>query len=223
MSSRIDRLLSSAAHRSCLLGGGGAAAHALGMLAAVLIVSGCALGTQTAASDQRYDFGPATSLPAPDAPLQAVTLIDVRAPRALDSNAILYRLSYVDPRSTAIYAHSHWTMPPALLLTQRLRVALAEHGAVLAGSEAVAAPLLTVDLEQFEQVFDSEGQSHGALTARATLMRGDRMIAQRTFVTRAPAQAPNAQGGVDALAQASDAFVTQLIAWLEMQAPIAAH
>jgi cholesterol transport system auxiliary component len=222
MSPRIDRLLSSAARRSRSLGGG-AAAHALGMLAAVLIVSGCALGTPFAASDSRYDFGPATSLPAPTAPFQAVTFFDVRAPRALDSNAILYRLSYVDPRRTAVYAHSHWTMPPALLLTQRLRAALAEQGAVLAGGAAVAAPLLTVDLEQFEQVFDGEGQSHGALTARATLMRGERMIAQRTFVARAPAQKPNAEGAVGALAQASDTFVAQLIAWLEMQAPIAAR
>jgi cholesterol transport system auxiliary component len=222
MPPRIDRHLLSAAQRSRLLGGG-AAAHALGMLAAVLVVSGCALGTPAAVSDLRYDFGPATSLPAPAGPSQAVTFFDVRAPRALDSDAILYRLSYVDPRRTAVYAHSHWTMPPALLLTQRLRAALAAQGAVLAGREALAAPLLTVDLEQFEQVFDSEGQSHGALTARATLMRGERVIAQRTFVASAPAQKPNAEGGVGALAEASDAFVAQLIAWIEMQTPIAAR
>ncbi len=222
MSPRIDRLLSLAAHRPRSLGGG-AGARVLGMFAAVLIVSGCALGTPEAVSDLRYDFGPATSLPAPNAPLPAVTFIGVRAPRALDSNAIHYRLSYVDPRGTAVYTQSHWTMPPALLLTQRLRAALAEQGAVLEGGEAVAAPLLTVDLDQFEQVFDSEGQSHGELTARATLMRGERMIAQRTFVARVPAQTPNAKGGVGALAEASDAFVTQLIAWLEMQAPIAAR
>ena len=57
--------------------------------------------TPAAVTDLRYDFGPATSLPAPGAPLQAVTFVDVRAPRALDSNAILYRLSYVDPRRVA--------------------------------------------------------------------------------------------------------------------------
>ncbi|MEA3117595.1 MAG: cholesterol transport system auxiliary component, partial [Paraburkholderia sp.] len=207
MSPRPDRLSPLAAQRSRSLGGGGAATYALGMLAAVLIISGCALGTPSAVSDLRYDFGPAKSSPTPAAPLEAVTFVDVRAPRALDSNAILYRLSYVDPRRTAVYAHSHWTMPPALLLTQRLRAALAERGAVLAGGEAAASPLLTVDLEQFEQVFDSDGRSPGALTARATLMRGERMIAQRTFVARAPAQMPNAEGGVGALSEASDAFV----------------
>jgi cholesterol transport system auxiliary component len=198
----------------------------LGMLAAavaVLVLEGCTLGTPAAVADLHYDLGPDASTSEHSEPLPAVRLFDVRAPRALDSDAILYRLSYVDPHRTAVYAHSHWTMPPALLLTQRLRAALSTQGAVLAGGGDLAAPLLTVDLDQFEQVYDGEGQSHAAVTARATLMRGGQVFAQRTFIARAPAAMPNAAGGVRALSAASDEFVAQLITWLGMQTPIAAR
>ncbi|RKP49268.1 ABC transporter [Trinickia fusca] len=187
-------------------------------LGACALLAACSFGTPAAVSNVRFDLGPAAAVP-PSADKLPVTMrvFEVRASHALDSDAILYRLSYADPRRTAAYANSHWTMTPALLLTQRVRAALAAQGAVLAGGEAVDAPLLTVDLEQFEQVFDSEGQSIGALTARVTLSRAGKVLAQRTFVARAPADLPNAAGGVHALAVASDEFVAQLVAWLGMQ------
>lgn len=187
-------------------------------LGACAVLAACSFGTPAAVSNVRYDLGPAAAV-SPSADKLPVTMrvFDVRAPHALDSDAILYRLSYADPRRTAAYANSHWTMTPALLLTQRVRAALAAQGAVLAGSEAVQAPLLSVDLEQFEQVFDGEGQSIGVLTARVTLSRAGKVLAQRTFVARAPADIPNAAGGVHALAAASDEFVAQLVAWLGMQ------
>jgi cholesterol transport system auxiliary component len=206
----IDRLFSPAA-RALLPG-----------FVAMLIVSGCSLATPAAVSDLRYDLGPAPSASTQSQPLPAVRVFEVRAPRSLESDDILYRLSYADPHRTAVYAHSHWTMPPALLLTQRVRAALSAQGVVLAGGD-IAAPLLTVDLEQFEQVFDSEGESHGAITARATLMRGGEVLAQHTFIARAPATMPNAAAGVGALSAASDDFVAQLVAWLGMQAPVAAR
>jgi cholesterol transport system auxiliary component len=226
MPSSIDRLLSSASRGSRSPRADAAVARVLRvlpMLVLVFAVGGCTLGTPAAISDLRYDLGPAASEPAHADPAPAVRLFEVRAPRALDSDAIVYRLSYVDPHRTAVYAHSHWTMPPALLLTQRLRAALAAQGPALAGGELAAAPLLTVDLDQFEQVFDREGQSHGALTARATLTRGAQVLAQRTFVARAPAEMANAAGGVGALSAASDEFVAQLVAWLGMQTPVAAR
>lgn len=186
---------------------------AAGLLGAI---GGCAFGTPAAISNIRYDLGPQkTSTYA--GPLPTLRLFDVRAPASLDSDDILYRMSYADPHRTAAYANSHWTMRPAQLLTERVRGALAAHGAVLGGGQAANAPLLTIDLEQFEQVFDSESQSQGVLTARATLTRDGALIAQQTFVARAPASMPNAAGGVQALAAASDEFVAQLVAWLGMQ------
>lgn len=185
--------------------------------AAAFTLAGCTFGTPAAVSNVRYDFG-AANPPAYAGALPTLRLYDVRTPRALDTDDIFYRLSYLDPQRSAAYANSRWTMRPSQLLTERVRSALAAHGAVLGGGEAVSAPLLTIDLEQFEQVFDSEGQSHGALTARVTLTHGGKVIAQQTFVARAPASMPNAAGGVHALAAASDEFIAQLMAWLGMQA-----
>ena len=181
-------------------------------------IGGCTLGLPAAVSNIRYDLGPS---PEPSAPysgdLPTLRLFDVRAPRALETDDILYRMNYADPRRSAAYANSHWTMRPAQLLTERVRHALAAHGEVVGGGQAGQAPLLTIDLEQFEQVFDGEGQSHGALTARATLTRDGKVLAQQTFLARAPASMPDAAGGVHALAAASDDFVAQLVAWLGMQ------
>lgn len=179
-------------------------------------LGGCTLGMPAAVSNIRYDLGPANP-PAYVGTLPTLRLFDVRTPRALDSDDILYRLSYADPTQTAAYANSHWAMRPSQLLTERVRDALAAHGAVLGGGQAVNAPLLTIDLEQFEQVYDGQGQSHGALTARATLTHEGKVVAQQTFVARAPASMPNAAGGVHALAAASDDFVAQLVAWIGMQ------
>lgn len=189
---------------------------AAGLLGAIGALSGCAFGTPAAISNIRYDFGPRKTS-AYSGPLPVLRVFDVRAPASLDTDDILYRMRYADPRRTAAYANSHWTMRPAQLLTERVRGALAAHGAVLGGGQTVSAPLLTIDLEQFEQVFDSESQSQGVLTARATLTRDGALIAQQTFMARAPASMPNAAGGVQALAAASDEFVAQLVAWLGMQ------
>jgi len=198
---------------------------AAGMLAGTALLgamSGCTLGLPAAVANIRYDLGPANP-PAYSGTLPTLRLFDVRAPHALDTDDILYRMGYADPRQTAAYANSHWVMRPSELLTERVRSALAAHGAVLGGGEAVNAPLLTIDLEQFEQVFDSAQQSHGALTARVTLTDEGKVIAQRTFVARAPASMPDAAGGVHALAAASDDFVAQLVAWLGVRASMAAQ
>lgn len=214
-------LASRCASRARAAAGALGASVAIGALGALVALGGCAFGTPAAVSNIRYDLGPANS-PASATTLPAMRMFDVRAPRSLDSDDILYRLSYADPQRAAAYANSHWTMTPALLLSQRLRDELSTRGTVLGGGDAVAAPLLTIDLEQFEQVFDGEAQSHGALTARATLTIEGKVIAQRTFVARAPASTADAAGGVRALAAASDEFVAQLAAWLGMQTFVAA-
>lgn len=213
--SNCTRISRSVQARAALRGLAAACAlAAAGLLGTAL--GGCTLGMPAAVSNLRYDLGPANP-PAYAGTLPTLRLFDVRTPRALDSDDILYRLSYADPNQTAGYANSHWAMRPSQLLTERVRDALAAHGAVLGGGQAVNAPLLTIDLEQFEQVYDGQGESHGALTARATLTHDGKVVAQQTFVARAPASMPDAAGGVHALAAASDDFVAQLVAWLGMQ------
>ena len=85
------------------------------------------------------------------------------------------------------------------------------------------APVLKVDLSEFEQVFDSQSQSHAAVTARATLTQNGKVIGQRTFIARAPSSSADAAGGAQALAAASDDLVAQIGAWLGVQALVAAQ
>lgn len=191
-----------------------AALTAFVAFAAAALVAACA-GNPAALNDLRYDLGPppAASVSGTLPPLK---VLEVSAPPQLDNDGILYRLS-TDSQRTARYAKSHWTTSPARLITMRMRTALGEHATVLSGADAVQAPMLKVELEQFEQVFVSSTESAGVLAARATLIKGGRVIAQRAFVARAPASSPDAAGGVRALAAASDDFVGQLGAWLSAQ------
>lgn len=208
MSRSIHRLLSSSTALAVLL--------AFGVLAA-----GCA-GNPAAISDIRYDLGP----PSPAASagtLPAVKVLDVTASDNLESDKLIYRLSYADAQQTASYANSHWTMAPSQLLTQRLRGALSSRGTVLTGADGVHAPVLKVDLSEFEQVFDSQSESHAAVTARATLTQNGKVIGQRTFIARAPSSSADAAGGAQALATASDDLVAQISAWLGVQALVAAQ
>ncbi|OJA87018.1 ABC-type transport auxiliary lipoprotein family protein [Burkholderia ubonensis] len=197
-------------------------ARALRPAAAALVVltlalaAGCA-GENAALSNVRYDLGPAAPV-ATAGHGPALKVLDVAAPDALDSDKFVYRLAYADAQRTAVYRDSRWTAPPAQLLTQRLRGALSSRGAVLEGADGVRAPTLRIDLSEFEQVFDGESQSHGAVTARATLTQDGKVLGQRTFVARAPSSTPDAAGGARALAAASDDLVAQIAAWVGMQA-----
>ncbi|HEX3639617.1 MAG TPA: ABC-type transport auxiliary lipoprotein family protein [Paraburkholderia sp.] len=208
MSRLTHRLSSSSAALAMLL--------AFGVLAA-----GCA-GNPAALSNIRYDFGPPN--PAASAGTQpAVKVLDISAPDTLESDKLIYRLSYADAQQTASYANSHWTMAPSQLLTQRLRNTLSSRGTVLTGADGVRAPVLKVELSQFEQVFDSQSESHAAVTARATLTQNGKVLGQRTFISRAPSSSADAAGGAQALAAASDDLVSQISAWLGVQALVAAQ
>lgn len=191
------------------------AAAALAALTLAL-AAGCA-GSSAALSNFRYDLGPAASV-ATAGTGPALKVLDVGVPDALDSDKFVYRLAYADAQRTAVYRDSRWSAPPAQLLTQRLRGALSSRGAVLEGTDGVRAPTLKVELDEFEQVFDGQAESHGAVTARATLMQDGKVLGQRTFIARAPSSTPDAAGGARALAMASDALIAQIAAWVGMQA-----
>jgi cholesterol transport system auxiliary component len=190
-------------------------------LGAGMLLAGCA-SNSAAISDIRYDLGPPAQV-ASAGPLPAVKVLDVTSPEMLGSDKVIYRLSYADAQRTAAYASSHWTMPPAMLLTQRLRGALSSRGTVLTGGDGVHAPVLKVELDEFEQDFDGQTQSHGAVTARATLSFQGKVIGQHTFIARAPASTPDAAGGTRALAAASDDLIAQISAWLGVQPLVAAQ
>src|SRR5471032_494300 len=182
----------------------------------VAVLAGCASGPRAAVSNIRYDLGAPTPL-GNTMNMPPVKVLAVNAAKNLDTDAFVYRLKYADAQRTGSYADSHWTMSPAELLTQRLRAALASRGPVLTGADAVRAPMLQVDLTDFEQVFDAPEQSHGEVSARVTLSQHGQVVSQRTFVVRAPSSTADAAGGARALAVASDDLIAQMAAWLGVQ------
>ncbi|WP_153101515.1 ABC-type transport auxiliary lipoprotein family protein [Paraburkholderia hayleyella] len=184
------------------------------LLATLTLLAGCA-GTSVG-SNMRYDLGPLVP-PSVVGTRPAVKVLDVDASDALDSDKLVYRLSDIDAQQTGAYAHSHWIMPPAQLLTQHLRMALTANGPVLSGGDRVRAPVLKISLDEFEQVFDGHTQSHGAVTVRATLLHHGVLLGQRTFIAQAPASTPDAAGGARALRAASAELIAQISAWVSAQ------
>lgn len=198
-----------------------------------LALSGCGL-TRPTASPAVYDFGPgrSSSASAPVATLAPLILDQVQASSALDSNALLYRLAYVDAQQLRPYAHARWSMPPPQLVRQRLREqlgqdrALLEPGAIFSPGKRAAPDAATgltpatlrVELEEFSQLFEAPDRSVGLLRLRATFTQaspsGDALLAQRSIVLQRPAPSADAAGGVQALRLATDAAAQELAQWL---------
>lgn len=185
------------------------------------LLSGCAAGRGELAS--LYDFGPLpaqqsgaqSSLPTLP-PLSPISIAEIQVPAWLDSTHIYYRLNYANGQQPRPYAHARWTMTPAQLLLQRLKVRIAQAGGVaLAASHgATNIPVLRIEADDFTQSFDAPAQSSAQVVLRASVFRGRTLIAHKSFIRQAPSQAADAGGGAQALAAASDAAITDLILWL---------
>ena len=177
-----------------------------------------------------YDFGPgavAVTKPASVERLPALVVAGVDSTAALDTTAVLYRLTYSDAQQLRPYAQARWSMPPAQLLHQRLRETLGQQRMVLGQGEGVAAghPALTlrVVLEEFSQIFDTAQSSLGLVRLRATLSYpgagAERVLAQHSFVVQRQASSADAAGGVQALAAATDGAIADLAEWMQRSQP----
>ena len=145
---------------------------------------------------------------------------------ALDNQAVLYRLGYVDAQQLRPYSMARWTMPPAQLLRQRLRERLGQQRVVLNAREGVALnrsqnarlPMLRLELEEFSQLFSAPDASMGLIRLHATLVEitpaGERLMAQRSVAVQRPATTSDAAGGVRALTAATDAAIDEIDQWL---------
>jgi cholesterol transport system auxiliary component len=190
--------------------------------ASVLVAAALAGCATPAARLAVYDFGPGATRPLVSnrMALAPLLLSEVEASSALDSTAVLYRLVYADAQQLRPYAQARWSMPPAQLLRQRLRESLGQQRSVLAPGDTLAPGtlVLRLELEEFSQLFASAQSSAGLVRVRATLSRSGsppRLLAQTSFVQQQPGRSADATGGVQALAQASDAVVLQIAQWLQ--------
>ena len=179
-----------------------------------------------------YDFGPGALADQPtsrEAPLPPLAIDDISTPGgALDNMAVLYRLGYADAQQLRPYSIARWSMPPALLVRQRLRSQLSQRrvifnagaSAALNRRQSATLPLLLrMDLEEFSQIFSAPDTSVGVIRLRATLLEvtpaGEKLLGQRSVVVQRPAPSPDAAGGVRALAAATDAAIEEIDQWLQ--------
>ena len=198
------------------------------------MLGGCALPDKPRRAAM-YDFGPgvlSTALERTGATLPPLALADITTSGGvLDNQAVLYRLGYTDAQQLRPYSQARWSMPPALLVRQRLRERLGQHRAVLTAREGVALnrsqnvnlAMLRLELEEFSQLFSAPEVSVGLVRLHATLVEitpaGERLIAQRALAVQRPAPSADAPGGVRALTAATDAAIDELDQWLR-QMPI---
>ena len=185
----------------------------------LLLLQGCAL--PKAAGPVQFDLGqPPVWIAAP----AAVTLqiAELSAAPGLAATGIAYRLAYLDPFRPEFYRDSRWMAPPAVLLTERLRqaVAAAQPATPATPATTAAAPrLLSVELEEFSQVFSSTTEALVRVRVRATLRPAlqpslsDPSERRRVFEVSLPSPSPDAAGAVRGLSQASDQVLEQLLAW----------
>lgn len=189
--------------------------NTLSILAAVLVLAGCASSkTQEATT---FDFGPAaaqqTNAPAA---LPAIVVMDATGPAALENERMYYRLNYANALEARTYANSRWASNPLQMVTQRMKARLSQSGMkVLSATDAsTGVPLLRVEVDDFVHAFSSAGQSEGQLTLRASLFSDHRLLDQRTFTRTTPAPSADAAGGARALAASLDAVAADIQAWL---------
>jgi cholesterol transport system auxiliary component len=188
-------------------------------------LGGCALPDRPVRPEP-YDLGPplatAPAVATATSPAAAAPIVwdGVSAPPALDGTAIIYRLLYVqDGLQPRPYARARWTQPPAQLLAQRLRAALAATRPVVDADTGLTGPQLRIELDDFSQVFEAPDQSFGVVRLRATRLTpgvadGARQVEQRSFAARVPAPSNDAAGGVLALKTAADQLAGQVVAWV---------
>jgi cholesterol transport system auxiliary component len=186
-------------------------------LLCALLASGCSLPLNGKGEIAAYDFGTAAATREGGPRLRQPLLVyEVSGPAWMDTASIHYRLAYRDASRPQAYAGSRWVMPPAALLTNRLRQRLAGAGGgvILPTDGLRAAASLRVELDEFTQVFDAENRSRAVLRLRASLVGSRSLIAQKAFSVDKAAASQDAEGGVRALTAASDEVLEQLLDWV---------
>jgi len=188
------------------------------LLLSLALLAGCATTPQSRDGTAGYDFGLSLQDKEANPRLQQdLVIAAVTAPAWMENTGIYYRLAYQDASRPQAYALSRWVMPPAALLSQRLRasVARANKAAVFTPADGARADYtLRLELEEFSQVFDAADKSRAVVQLRASLIRNRGVVAQQGFSVERAAATPNAEGGVQALIAASDAAGNSLIDWL---------
>lgn len=180
-------------------------------------LSGCAVQPE---NDRRtlFDFGllPILTNTAAPTALPPISVAEVSGPAWLNTRLMYYRLAYANDQQPQPYANSRWSMPPADLFGQRLRARVGQAGGVVLSTSdgATNVPTLRIEADDFIQIFNSPRQSIVRVNVRASVLNGRTLAAHKNFVRELPAPTPDAAGGAKALADATDAIITDMMNWL---------
>lgn len=206
----------------------------LGSASLVLALAACSGLPSAPPQPLRYDLGmtdltvPAANAAAPSVAPVPLVLAEVQAPGLPEGmTAMFYRLNYTDSQQLRAYQNARWSLPPAQLLEQRLRMRLALERPVLSSQDNVRPVVadkrsiaqLRVTVDEFSQVFDSASSSRAVVRLSVSLIGsgegpGNQLLGQRVFTAEAPAAA-DAAGGAKAMAQAVEDATGQLSRWLQ--------
>ena len=189
--------------------------------ASAVLLAGCA--TDKPASNVTFDFGPASMTQAAPAtsPAGAVVVTDVTGSAALDNERMYYRLNYANPLQARTYSNSRWSATPLEMVTQRLKTRIAQSGTkVLTATDASSGvSIMRTEIDDFTHSFENQSQSHGVVALRVSIFQGNRLVDQRTFSRKTPADSADAAGGARALAASTDAVAADIIAWIAALPP----
>ncbi len=179
-------------------------------VAVAVALSGCAgLWPEPPPPPRVFDLGPLPQS-APARTGAPVSLAWVRAPSWLDGPDILYRRTDQQAGALSAYANSQWAASPAELLAHRLQYHL--------GSQSAPADTrparLEVELQAFEQVFESPERAYVHAAALARLQTRGAPARLHQLSVRLPAD-PGIRGATEVLPQAAEAMLEQLAQWLE--------
>jgi len=168
-----------------------------------------------------YDFGSVQAgTPEVEARIAHVIVVqDPIAPLWLDSRDMYYRLAYDEPARLRRYASSRWALSPVQLLGTLLRTRMGEataRGAAIRDYGLESDFWVRIELEEFNQVFDTDQQGRALVRLKVALNERlrRRLLAQRTFVAEAACPSPNAQGAVLGLRVASERAVADVVDWV---------
>jgi cholesterol transport system auxiliary component len=172
----------------------------------LLACSGCTLWPEAPDPPALHDFGPYSS-GQHDFPWSGVI---VSGPEWLEDTGIDYRLLYANPTERRSYTRDRWVAAPALLLQQRLN-----------RGERPGSPLLRIELEDFEQVFDRPGQARVVMALKAAIeypaASGDKPV-EKAFRFESPTASADAAGALQAFPMLIRQAEGALSDWVRQQA-----
>lgn len=180
-------------------------------LSSILLLSACSSGAGYRGETALYDLysGNQQQSVMVKNPVM-VGRVEVQAPSWLSSSAMQYRLVAESGRRRS-FSESRWAAPPAELLEGNLRRYLVTAGTCR----------LRVELDEWVQAFDANGESQAHLVVRATLLTmrsADPLVSRRFELTQDAGR--NAANGASAFSTLGHRLAVDVSHWLNDQGGI---